>query len=40
MTIPSKVIAVERVTHAILVVRGQRVILDRDLTDLESREKK
>jgi hypothetical protein len=31
MTIRSKVIAVERITHAIPVVRGQRVILDRHL---------
>jgi hypothetical protein len=31
MTIHSKVIAVERITHAILIVRGQRVIPDRHL---------
>ncbi|HYB33700.1 MAG TPA: hypothetical protein VED45_09765 [Steroidobacteraceae bacterium] len=31
MTIRSKVIAVERITRAILIVHGQRVILDRHL---------
>ena len=31
MTIRSKVIAVERITRTIFIVRGQRVILDRHL---------